>query len=95
MGKRTGKPAAIAVLVGGRDTSSSCLSAALTLFRGANTAQGSGPTQERLGDAEFKTLTDRRIEIVKFALQLTPDQSKYWPPVERRSAQSDGAPIAP
>src|SRR3954463_16310656 len=49
--------------------------------------QGSGPTQagpaqERLSDAEFKTLTDRRIELVKFALQLTPDQAKYWPAVE-------------
>jgi hypothetical protein len=50
-------------------------------------AQNSGPTQagpaqERLSDAEFKTLTDRRIELVKFALQLTPEQAKYWPPVE-------------
>src|SRR4051812_48786608 len=50
-------------------------------------AQSSGPTQagpaqERLTDAEFKTLTDRRIELVKFALQLKPDQEKYWPPVE-------------
>src|SRR4029453_9922671 len=50
-------------------------------------AQGSGPTQaapaqERLSDAEFKTLTDRRIELVKFALQLKPDQEKYWPAVE-------------
>jgi hypothetical protein len=50
-------------------------------------AQNSGPTQagpaqERLSDAEFKTLTDRRIELVKFALQLTPDQAKYWPAVE-------------
>src|SRR3954454_14062085 len=41
-----------------------------------------GPAQERLSDAEFKTLTDRRIELVKFALQLTPDQAKYWPSVE-------------
>src|SRR4051812_17275007 len=41
-----------------------------------------GPAQERLSDAEFKTLTDRRIELVKFALQLKPDQEKYWPPVE-------------
>ena len=36
-------------------------------------AQSSGPTQagpaqERLSDAEFKNLTDRRIELVKFAL---------------------------
>src|SRR3954454_2292863 len=50
-------------------------------------AQSSGPTQaapaqERLSDAEFKTLTDRRIELIKLALQLKPDQEKYWPPVE-------------
>jgi len=41
-------------------------------------AQGPGPTQagpaqERLSDADFKAFTDRRIELVKFALQLTPD----------------------
>src|SRR4051794_4743848 len=41
-----------------------------------------GPAQERLSDAEFKTLTDRPIELVKFALQLTPDQAKYWRSVE-------------
>ena len=50
-------------------------------------AQSSGPTQagpaqERLSDAEFKTLADRRIELIKLALQLKPDQEKYWPPVE-------------
>jgi hypothetical protein len=50
-------------------------------------AQSSGPTQagpaqERLSDAEFKTLTDRRIELVRFALQLKPDQEKSWPAVE-------------
>jgi hypothetical protein len=50
-------------------------------------AQGPGPTQagpaqERLSDAEFKTLTDRRIELVRFALQLKPDQEKSWPAVE-------------
>src|SRR5215207_1372834 len=47
-------------------------------------AQGPGPTQagpahERLSDAEFKTVTDRRIEL---ALQLKPDQEKSWPAVE-------------
>ena len=26
--------------------------------------------------------TDRRIEVLKLALQLKPDQEKYWPPVE-------------
>jgi hypothetical protein len=50
-------------------------------------AQSSGPTQaapaqERLSDAEFKTVTDRRIELIKLALQLKPDQEKSWPAVE-------------
>ena len=27
-------------------------------------------------------MTDARIEIVKAALQLTPDQEKLWPPIE-------------
>ena len=50
-------------------------------------AQGSGPTQagpaqERLSDADLKAFTDRRIEVLKFALQLKPDQEKYWPAVE-------------
>lgn len=29
-----------------------------------------------------RTLTDARIDIVKAALQLTPDQEKLWPPIE-------------
>src|SRR3954466_3007416 len=41
-----------------------------------------GPAQEHLSDAEFKTLTDRRIELVKYDPELTPDQAKYWPAVE-------------
>ena len=41
-----------------------------------------GPTDNYLSDAEVKALTDRRIELLKFALQLTPDQAKYWPAVE-------------
>jgi len=37
---------------------------------------------EHLSDADFKAFTDRRIELLKFALQLTPDQAKNWPAVE-------------
>src|SRR5258708_32889676 len=37
---------------------------------------------QRPSDADFKTFADRRIEVVKFALRLTPDQEKYWPAVE-------------
>lgn len=32
--------------------------------------------------AEMKAFTDRRIDVVKAALQLTPAQAKYWPAVE-------------
>ncbi|MGV7216400.1 Spy/CpxP family protein refolding chaperone [Bradyrhizobium sp. UFLA05-112] len=34
------------------------------------------------GAADLKSLTDMRVGIVKAALQLTPDQEKYWPAVE-------------
>jgi hypothetical protein len=32
--------------------------------------------------ADMGTLTDIRINVVKAALQLTPDQEKYWPAIE-------------
>jgi len=32
--------------------------------------------------ADFNALTDARVGIIKAALQLTPDQEKYWPAVE-------------
>ena len=32
--------------------------------------------------AGWNTLTDIRINVVKAALKLTPDQEKYWPPIE-------------
>ena len=37
---------------------------------------------ERLSTADLSALTDTRIDIVKAALQLTPDQEKYWPAIE-------------
>ena len=37
---------------------------------------------ERLSTAEWNTLTDLRIDLVKGALQLTPDQAKHWPAIE-------------
>jgi hypothetical protein len=37
---------------------------------------------ERLNAADRNNLTDMRIDLVKAALQLTPDQEKLWPPVE-------------
>ena len=39
-------------------------------------------TPERLNAADRNTLMDLRIDLVKAALQLTPDQEKYWPAVE-------------
>ena len=41
-----------------------------------------GYTQQLPSEADLKAFNDRRIEIVKFALQLTPAQEKYWPAVE-------------
>lgn len=38
---------------------------------------------EELQSVDWKALTDRRIEVVKAALQLKPDQEKYWPAVEK------------
>jgi LTXXQ motif family protein len=32
--------------------------------------------------ADMRALTDARIGIVKAALQLTPEQARYWPPIE-------------
>ena len=42
----------------------------------------SGPTPERISAAYWNKLTDLRIDLVKSALQLTPDQQKLWPAVE-------------
>ena len=39
-------------------------------------------TSERLSLTDRNALTDLRIDLVKGALQLTPEQQKYWPPVE-------------
>lgn len=36
-----------------------------------------------LMDADSKDVTDRRIDLMKAALQLTPEQEKLWGPVEQ------------
>jgi hypothetical protein len=36
----------------------------------------------RLSPADLNALTDARIGIIKAALQLTPEQAKFWPPIE-------------
>ena len=43
----------------------------------ATTAQSGHPSA-----ADLKKLTDLRVDLVKAALQLTPDQEKLWPPIE-------------
>lgn len=64
----------------------------------SQTAQTSSPTPpERLNAADRNTLTDMRVDLVKAALQLTPEQEKYWPAVEsaiRAGAEDRRARIA-
>lgn len=36
-----------------------------------------------LTPADMHAITDARIGLVKGALQLTPDQARYWPPIEQ------------
>jgi hypothetical protein len=36
----------------------------------------------RLSQSDLKALTDARVAVVKAALQLTPEQEKYWPALE-------------
>jgi hypothetical protein len=50
-------------------------------FASAQTAQGSG-SGERLTAADMSAITDARVGVVKAALQLTPEQMKFWPAVE-------------
>ena len=47
-------------------------------------AQAASPgSSERSGAADWGTFTNTRINVVKAALQLTPDQEKYWPAIEK------------
>jgi len=48
----------------------------------ATTTAGGGQENARPSAADLNALTDARIGIVKAALQLTPEQAKYWPAVE-------------
>ena len=54
------------------------------------------PLEQRQG-ADQNTLTDMRVDLVKAALQLTPEQEKLWPAVEhaiRTGAEDRKARIA-
>jgi flagellar biosynthesis regulator FlaF len=50
----------------------------------AQSSQTSPPATppEQLNAADQNTLTDMMVDLVKAALQLTPEQEKLWPPVE-------------
>src|SRR5947199_7457615 len=57
----------------------------------------SAATPERLNATDQNTLTDMRLDLVKAALQLTPEQEKYWPAVDsalRASAEDRRGRIA-
>jgi hypothetical protein len=56
----------------------------------ASPGAASIPDNGRLSPTEFKILADLRVGIINAALQLTPDQQKYWPQVEEAiRARSD------
>jgi hypothetical protein len=56
------------------------LMTATSLAYAAETSSTVGMRQPSAAD--MNSLTDMRVGIVKAALQLTPDQEKYWPAVE-------------
>ena len=64
----------------------------------AQSPQTSSPaTPQRLNATDRSTLTDMRVDLVKAALQLTPEQEKYWPAVEsaiRAAAEDRNARVA-
>jgi hypothetical protein len=49
---------------------------------GSSLACAQDTSVPRLSPTDAKILTDARIGILKAALQLTPEQAKYWPAVE-------------
>jgi hypothetical protein len=40
------------------------------------------PNDQILSDADMSALTDARLGVIKAALQMTPDQAKFWPAIE-------------
>jgi hypothetical protein len=61
--------------------------AASPLAYAAETSSGTNNSSSTVGmthpsAADLKSLTDARVAMVKAALQLTPDQEKYWPSLE-------------
>ena len=58
-----------------------CLVTAL-FVASSSLAYAQDTSQPRLTQTQMNILTDARIGILKAALQLTPEQTKYWPAVE-------------
>jgi len=54
--------------------------ATVLVVAGAALAQET--SHARLSPADIHALTDARIGMTKAALQLTPEQAKFWPPIE-------------
>ena len=48
----------------------------------AQTPPSPVPLEQRLSPVDQNSLTDMRVDLVKAALQLTPEQEKFWPAVE-------------
>lgn len=46
-------------------------------------AQAPSSEMGRLSAADWQALTNTRINLIKAALQLTPDQEKFWPAIEK------------
>ena len=46
-------------------------------------AQTSSSEMGRLSAADWQTLTNTRINLIKSALQLSSDQEKFWPAIEK------------
>ena len=60
---------------------------ALVVVAGSSLAYAQGPSaaapaSQRVTAADLNNLTDARVNVVKAALQLTPDQERYWPAIE-------------
>jgi hypothetical protein len=54
----------------------------VTVLFVAGSAYAQEASQVRLTPGELNVLTDARIAMTKAALQLTPEQQKFWPPIE-------------
>jgi len=54
----------------------------VTVLFVAGSAYAQEASHAKLNPTELNMLTDARIGMTKAALQLTPEQQKFWPPIE-------------